>query len=157
MIDVGCGGGFMAEAMRRLGGRAIGIDISPRAIAYARNHFPSVDFTCEILEDFQNRGRMFDFVYCSEVIEHVANAERFAAALAQICRAGGYLFITTPDIGHWHVPKDLVSWPLVDPPRHVRYFNTANLRMLLERHGFTLRRKIFKRKPGLHVLAQRYI
>jgi len=157
VIDVGCGGGFMAEAMHRLGGRAVGIDISSHAIAYARNRFPGVEFACEVLENFQNKGRIFDFVYCSEVIEHVPDAESFAAALAQICRVGGHLFVTTPDIGHWRVPKDLVSWPLVDPPRHVRYFNTTNLRMLLERHGFVLRHKVFKLKPGLNVLAQRCI
>jgi 2-polyprenyl-3-methyl-5-hydroxy-6-metoxy-1,4-benzoquinol methylase len=155
VIDVGCGGGFVAEAMRRVGGRATGLDISGRAIAYARRRFPSCEFACGVLEEFQETGRSFDFVYCSEVIEHVADADAFAAALARICRPGGRLFVTTPDIGHWRVPKDLVSWSLVDPPRHVRYFNAKSLTSLLERHGFTVRRKMFKLKPGLQVLAER--
>jgi len=154
-IDVGCGGGFVAEAMRRVGARAMGLDISERAIAYARRRFPACEFACGTLEDFQKTGRSFDFVYCSEVIEHVADADAFVAALARICRPGGRLFVTTPDIGHWRVPKDLVSWSLVDPPRHVRYFNAESLGLLLGRHGFALRRKIFKHKPGLQVLAER--
>ena len=75
--------------------------------------------------------------------------------MASLCRPGGYLFVTTPDIGHWRVPEDLLSWNLVDPPQHVRYFTTTSLRLRLERHGFALRRKIFKVKPGLQVLARR--
>ena len=154
-IDVGCGGGFVAEAMRRVGGRAMGLDLSGRAIAYARRRFPSCEFACGGIEELLGTGRSFDFVYCSEVIEHVPDAEAFAAALARICRHGGRLFLTTPDIGHWRVPEDLLSWDPVDPPRHVRYFTAKSLTLLLARHGFAVRRKIFKLKPGLQLLAER--
>jgi hypothetical protein len=43
----------------------------------------------------------------------------------------------------------------VDPPRHVRYFTAKSLTFLLARHGFAVRRKMFKLKPGLQVLAER--
>lgn len=155
VLDVGCGGGFVVEAMRRVGARAAGIDPHAPSIEYARRAFPACEFHCGVAEDLQASGRKFDFLYCSEVIEHVPDAEGFTAALARLCRPGGYLFVTTPDIGHWRVPKDLISWDLVDPPQHVRYFTIESLRMLLERHGFALRRKIFKVKPGLQVLAER--
>ena len=154
-IDVGCGGGFVAEAMRRIGGRSVGIDVSEKSIAYARQHFPNCEFRAATLENFARAGRTFDFVYCSEVIEHVPDLDSFVTSLAQICKRGGKLFVTTPDIGHWRAPKDIVSWDIVDPPRHVRYFTHASLRMLLERHGFIIRRKIFKLKPGVQVLAER--
>ena len=155
VIDVGCGGGFVAEAMRRVGGRAVGLDLSARAIAYAGRHFPSCEFACCGIEEFLEAGRSFDFVYCSEVIEHVPDAEAFAAALARLCRRGGRLFVTTPDIGHWRVPRDVLLWDAVDPPRHVRYFTARSLASLLQRHGFAVRRKIFKLKPGLQLLAER--
>ncbi len=155
VIDVGCGGGFVVEAMRRVGARTVGLDLSPPSIAYARRRFPECEFACGTAEDFARAGRTFDFIYCSEVMEHVPNPESFAAALAQLCRPGGYLFVTTPDIGHWRVPKDLVSWNLVYPPQHVSYFTAKSLGLLLARHGFALRRKFFKLKPGLQVLAQR--
>ena len=152
VIDVGCGGGFVAEAMRRAGGRAVGLDLSERAIAYARQRFPSCEFACGSIEEFLAGRRSFDFVYCSEVIEHVPDAEAFAAALARLCRRRGRLFVTTPDIGHWRVPRDILSW---DPPRHVRYFTARSLTLLLQRHGFAVQRKIFKVKPGLQLLAER--
>lgn len=155
VIDVGCGGGFVAEAMRRVGGRATGLDVSGQSIAYARKRFPATEFVSGVLEDFQRTGRTFDFVYCSEVIEHVPDVEAFTAALARVCRPGGHVFLTTPDIGHWRVPKGLLSWPAVDPPRHVRYFTAESLGLLLERHGFELRRKLVRFKPGLQVLARR--
>ena len=155
VIDVGCGGGFVAEAMRRVGGSSVGIDVSENSIAYAKRRFPKCEFAAATLEEFARRGRTFDFIYCSEVIEHVPDLDSFVAALAQICRRGGKLFVTTPNIGHWRVPKDILSWDVVDPPRHVRYFTYASLRILLERYGFVIRRKIFKVKPGLQVLAER--
>jgi len=155
VLDVGCGGGFVAGAMQRAGARAVGIDPNAPSIAYARRTFPACEFHCGVLDDLIALGRKFDFLYCSEVIEHVADAEAFTAALADLCRPGGHVFITTPDIGHWRVPKDLLSWDLVDPPRHVRYFTVESLRRLLARHGFAVRRKIFKLKPGLQVLAER--
>lgn len=155
ILDVGCGGGFVVDAMRCAGARAVGIDPHGPSIDYARRTFPECEFHCGVAESFQTTGRKFDFLYCSEVIEHVPDADSFTAALAELCRPGGFVFITTPDIGHWRVPKDLVSWDLVDPPQHVRYFTTESLRLLLERHGFALRRKIFKIKPGLQVLAER--
>lgn len=155
VIDVGCGGGYVAEAMRRMGGRSAGIDVSENSIAYARQHFPNCEFAAATLEEYARKDRKFDFVYCSEVIEHVPDLDAFVASLAQISRRRARLFVTTPDIGHWRVPKDIVSWDPVDPPRHVRYFTHASLRIILECHGFVIRRKIFKVKPGVQVLAER--
>ena len=155
VLDIGCGGGFMVEAMDRVGGRAVGLDLSPQSIAYARRHYPGGEFFAERLEDFQHRGRTFGFVHCSEVLEHLPDINSFMAALARTMRPGGYVFITTPDIGHWRVPRDVVSWPLVDPPRHVQYFSYGNIRLLFDRYGLPVRRKLFKLKPGLQVLAQR--
>ena len=54
-IDVGCGGGFVAEAMRRLGARSVGLDISPGSIAYARDAFPQVRYFEETFESFLAR------------------------------------------------------------------------------------------------------
>jgi SAM-dependent methyltransferase len=155
VIDVGCGGGFMVEAMRRAGGRAVGLDISPQSIAYARRQYPENEFFCEGLEEFARRNRTFDFIYSSEVLEHLPDINSAMAALARIARPGGHLFVTTPDIGHWRVPKDVLSWELVNPPLHLQYFSRDNLRLLFERHGFTVRKRLFKLKPGLQVVARR--
>ena len=103
-IDIGCGGGFMVEAMRRVGARAVGLDINPAAIAYAERQYPENRFFCEDVGIFERRDLAFDFVYSSEVIEHVPDAQRYMALLARITRPGGHVYITTPDIGHWACP-----------------------------------------------------
>ncbi len=154
-LDIGCGGGFMVEAMRRVGARAAGLDIDPRAIAYASRSFPECRFFCEDVAAFERRGLAFDFVHASEVIEHVPDVNAFMAAVSRITRRGGLLYVTTPDIGHRRVPGDVASWDVFTPPRHVQFFNAASLGMLFGRHGFEARRTFFKLKPGLQMLAQK--
>lgn len=155
-LDVGCGGGFMVEAMRRCGAaRAMGLDISPQAIAYAAKQYPKNRYFGENIEAFRCREMAFDFVYSSEVIEHVPDVNAFMHGLSTSTRPGGFLYITTPDIGHWRVPEDVTSWGLFDPSQHIQFFDKGNMRILLERHGFEPRRFFFKIQPGLQVLARR--
>ncbi len=61
-IDIGCGGGFMVEAMRRVGARTAGLDINPQAITYAERHFPENRFFCEDVAAFEGHDLAFDFV-----------------------------------------------------------------------------------------------
>ena len=154
-IDLGCGGGFMVEAMRRLGARATGVDVNPGAIAYASRRFARNRFYCDDLAGFEGRGLAFDFVYASEVMEHLPDIGAFMGLIARITRPGGHLYVTTPDIGHWRVPGDVTEWDMFSPPMHVQFFNRRCLGVLFERHGFRVRRKFFKLKPGLQILAQR--
>ncbi len=155
VLDIGCGGGFMVEAMRRRGARATGIDINAQAIAYAAQHYPECVFLCEDLAAFARRAQMFDFVYSSEVMEHLSDINGFMAELARVTRRGAFVYITTPDIGHWRVPVDVTQWDVFSSPVHVQFFNARNIRILFARHGFDVRRKFFKLKPGLQVLAER--
>ncbi len=155
-LDVGCGGGFMVDAMRRAGAaRSVGLDISPQALAYAARRYPRNEYYRETLEAFAGRGERFDFVHASEVLEHVPDVNAFVRALAAVTRPGGHVFITTPDVGHRRVPDDVVSWSVVAPPFHVQYFNRANIAILFARHGFEIRRRYFKIQPGLQILARR--
>lgn len=154
-IDIGCGGGFMVEAMRRVGTRATGLDVNPQAIAYAEHHFPENRFFCEDVAAFEGHDLAFDFVYSSEVIEHVPDAARYMALLARITRPGGHVYITTPDIGHWRVPGDVTRWDMFGGPGYVQFFNRRCLGLLFERHGFRVRRRFIKLKMGLQILAVR--
>ena len=154
-LDIGCGGGFVAEAMRRRGARASGLDIDPQSIAYAARNFPDCRFFCEDMTDFAGRGLAFDFVHCSEVLEHLPDIEGFMAALARITRPRARVYITTPDIGHWRVPSTVTTWDVFSPPFHVQFFTRKAIAILFERHGFRLRRVYVKLKPGLQVLAER--
>ncbi len=150
-LDVGCNGGFMTEAMREKGFEALGLDPYPVSIAYAREHFPSNTFVVARAESLEPSDALFDAVYCSEVIEHSADVNRFVAAIAAVMAPGAALFLTTPDIGHWRRPRDLAAWDGFDPPSHCLYFNPRNL----ARHGLTVVRQRVAFKPGIKLLVRK--
>jgi len=154
-LDIGANGGFMAEAAREAGFVAVGIEPDPASVAYARAHYPGVTFVQGLLEDADLGGRRFDVAYCSEVIEHSTDCNRFASKLASVLRPGGILYLTTPDISHWRRPRDLERWDGFAPPAHCLYFSPRNLTMLLERHGFDVMRRRFAWKPGIKIIARR--
>jgi 2-polyprenyl-3-methyl-5-hydroxy-6-metoxy-1,4-benzoquinol methylase len=154
-LDIGANGGFMAEAAREAGFDAVGIEPDPASVAYARANYPRITVVQGLLEDADLGGRQFDVAYCSEVIEHSTDCNRFAARLASVLRPGGLLYLTTPDIGHWRRPKDLARWDGFAPPAHCLYFTPRNLAMLLERHGFEVVRRRFAWKPGIKIIARR--
>lgn len=155
VLDLGCGGGFMVDAFARLGARASGLDISAGAIAFARKHFPRGTFYCETLEAFRARGLQFDFVFSSEVLEHVPGPEELLTSFAAATKPGGYLYVASPDAGHPRVPANIAEWDQVAPPEHIQLFDRENARILFARYGFTLEKADTKKKPGLSLLFRR--
>lgn len=154
-LDIGCGGGFMVDAMRRMGARAAGVDISPGAIAYARKQFPKNRFWCESFETFDADGEQFDFIYSSEVIEHLNDLPTYMALLRKVAAPGARLFLTTPDIGSPRRPENVTDWDVFSPPRHVQFFDETTLARLFSGHGFGEAKRIPDKKVGLKMLFRR--
>jgi SAM-dependent methyltransferase len=154
-LDVGSSGGFMVEAAREAGFEAWGIEPDGAALAYARRHYPDNHYVEGRLEDFDPGAAPFDGVYCSEVIEHAPDANRFMARIAALTRPGGVLYLTTPDLGHWRRPRDPRAWEAFSPPGHCLYFTPHNLTLLLGRHGFQVIKRRLAIKPGIKLLARR--
>lgn len=154
-IDVGCGGGYMVDGMKKAGARrAVGIDLDPEAIEFAKkNHHPQAEYYCEAIEQFLKRGEKFDFGHSSQVIEHVGNFNDFVAGWAQLIRPGGYFFLKTPDRKHWLTGRDPATWP--NPPAYTQYFSRRNIRLLLEKHGFQVEKIFFNVKPAMEIIARR--
>jgi 2-polyprenyl-6-hydroxyphenyl methylase / 3-demethylubiquinone-9 3-methyltransferase len=99
VLDVGCGGGLLAEPLSRLGARVTGIDASEPGLTVARDHAQAaglaIEYRAIAAEALAAEGRVFDMVVASEVIEHVADRALFAASLAALVRPGGVLVLTT--------------------------------------------------------------
>ncbi|MEH6404208.1 MAG: class I SAM-dependent methyltransferase [Sneathiella sp.] len=153
-IDVGCGGGYMVDAMQNAGANATGIDLDPEAIAFAKaNHNPNAAYFCETIEDFLKRGKTFDFGHSSQVIEHVGNFNEFVAGWASLIKPGGHFFLKTPDRNHWRKGEHPETWPT--PPHYTQYFSKKNIQILLEKHGFEVVKFHFNFKPAMEILARR--
>lgn len=155
-LDIGCNTGFATEAARRYGYEAHGIDLGRESIEIAEKMFPACEFELATAQDVAARGKQFELVTCPEVIEHLTELKTFAEALKALVRPGGILYLTTPDTGHWLVPRDKLTWKEICPPHHLIYFGKPQMRRLLEDYGFKV---LFffpmLHKPNLRVVARR--
>lgn len=159
-LDVGCNGGFMVEAARRVGYTAWGIDPDLVSLEYARAHFPDSRYFHGVIDEFDPRDSVgaavrFDMAYCSEVIEHVPQPQAFLRDINRLLKPGGVLYLTTPDISHWRRPRRLENWDGFCPPSHLLYFSPENLIALARRSGFELLSRRPAWKPGVKLVLQR--
>ena len=99
LVDVGCGGGLLAEPLARLGATVVGIDAAERnvktAAAHAAETGVDVDYRATTAEDLAASGETFDVVLALEIVEHVADVDLFLDSLAVLVRPGGMLFLAT--------------------------------------------------------------
>jgi 2-polyprenyl-6-hydroxyphenyl methylase / 3-demethylubiquinone-9 3-methyltransferase len=99
MIDIGCGGGLVAESLTRLGARLTGIDASAESVRvaelHARREGLDVQYRCAAPEDLASDGERFDAVLALEVVEHVADLDRFVEACAALRAPGGVMLFAT--------------------------------------------------------------
>jgi 2-polyprenyl-6-hydroxyphenyl methylase/3-demethylubiquinone-9 3-methyltransferase len=100
VVDVGCGGGILAEAMAARGAHVVGIDLAEGPLEIARLHAlesgVEVDYratSAEALADLEPGG--FDVVTCMELLEHVPDPGSTLAACARLVRPGGHVFLST--------------------------------------------------------------
>ena len=100
VLDVGCGGGLLSEAMSQRGATVTGIDLSDKALSVARLHLlesgRSVDYrkiSAEALA--REEGGSYDVITCMEMLEHVPDPASTIAACASLVKPGGHVFFST--------------------------------------------------------------
>ncbi len=99
VLDVGCGGGLLAEAFGGLGSGVTGVDPSARSVQAARAHAAHTglvsDYHVARGEELPFADSSFDIVYCCDVLEHVDDLERVLAETARVLKPGGIYFFDT--------------------------------------------------------------
>ena len=99
ILDIGCGGGLVAEPLARLGANVTAIDPATDTIAAARAHAAAqnltIDYRATRAEKLAGNNELFDVVLCLEVVEHVPDVGAFLAVVAQLVRPGGMLILST--------------------------------------------------------------
>jgi 2-polyprenyl-6-hydroxyphenyl methylase/3-demethylubiquinone-9 3-methyltransferase len=101
VVDIGCGGGILADSMARKGANVLGIDLAGKALRVAQLHAleagtPNVEYrevSAEALA--QEQPASFDVVTCMEMLEHVPRPESVVQACATLVKPGGWVFFST--------------------------------------------------------------
>ncbi len=150
-LDVGCGGGLLAEEFAKLGYAVTGVDPSKPSIVAAREHAQKAGLAITYLvgagEDLAFPEKSFDLVYCCDVLEHVEDPDRVIAESARVLKRGGvYAFDTinrtfrswlfAVKLGQewgWSsfLPAGLHDWG--------RFLKPREIGSMLARHGLGLR------------------
>jgi 2-polyprenyl-6-hydroxyphenyl methylase/3-demethylubiquinone-9 3-methyltransferase len=99
-VDIGCGGGILAESMAKAGAKVTGIDMAEGPLAVARLHQAEsgtdVDYLRSTAEELaEERSGQYDVVTCLEMLEHVPSPQTVIAACAELVKPGGHVFFST--------------------------------------------------------------
>ena len=150
IVDVGCGGGLVAEEIARLGATVIGVDPSAPSIATARAHAArmglAIDYRVGSGERLPAGDACADVVYCLDVLEHVAEPGAVIGETARVLKPGGlYIFDT---INRTRRSRLAVIWlgqewaatAWMPPGLHdwAQFITPAELARSLDRHGLRL-------------------
>ncbi|MDB5880233.1 MAG: bifunctional 3-demethylubiquinone-9 3-methyltransferase/2-octaprenyl-6-hydroxy phenol methylase, partial [Ramlibacter sp.] len=101
VLDVGCGGGILADAMARKGAQVLGIDLAPKALKVAQLHALEAQTTGVEYREVSvealaaEQPASFDVVTCMEMLEHVPDPASVVRACAQLVKPGGWVFFST--------------------------------------------------------------
>jgi 2-polyprenyl-6-hydroxyphenyl methylase/3-demethylubiquinone-9 3-methyltransferase len=101
VVDIGCGGGILADSMARRGANVLGVDLSTKALKVAQLHAleagtPNIRYREVAAEELAaEQPASFDVVTCMEMLEHVPDPASVVRACAQLVKPGGWVFFST--------------------------------------------------------------
>ncbi|MET4578896.1 2-polyprenyl-6-hydroxyphenyl methylase/3-demethylubiquinone-9 3-methyltransferase [Ottowia thiooxydans] len=101
VVDVGCGGGILADSMARKGAHVLGVDLADKSLKVAQLHAleaqtPNIEYRSVAAEALAAESpAQFDVVTCMEMLEHVPDPESIVRACATLVKPGGWVFFST--------------------------------------------------------------
>ncbi len=155
LLDVGSNIGCLVAAGAEQGLDATGVEINPVLVREARNRYPAGLFMAGAFEEADLPAGTFHGVYCSEVIEHVVDANLFLEAIVRAMASRAALYLTTPALREYTKGGDPARWRDFGAPDHKLYFSPGNIRRMLAKHGFQAIRLRFNFGRGIKLLARR--
>ena len=141
VLDLGCGAGRFVAALREAGAEVVGVELAPGALERARRNVPGADLRlAEPDGTLPLEHRSVDLVWCSEVLEHVADTLLVLTEARRVLRPGGRLLLTTPY--HGRVQAAVIAFTRFDARfdplgSHLRFYTRTSLARALDAGGFT--------------------
>lgn len=149
VLDVGCGGGLLAEEFAKAGASVTGIDLSPVAIEAARRHASesglSIDYRVGSPGALSKEAPSFDIIVCAEVLEHVDDLKGFLRETLSMLRPGGLFFFGTINktfrarLLALFVAEDLLGMVPRGTHEYGRFVRPSALKELLEENGVEMK------------------
>ena len=135
LLDIGFGDGIFLDHARAIGWEVTGIDPDPQVVENARQR--GLNVYQGGLEVLAEESESFDVITMSHVIEHVHKPMAVFEACYRLLKAGGQLWVETPNIDSLGRSRFQHNWRGLETPRHLVLFNGQSLRTALDRAGFT--------------------
>jgi len=138
VLDVGCGGGLLSEAMAERGAQVTGVDLAEQSLKVARLHAlesgRQIDYQCIAIETLaEQQPSSFDVVTCLEMLEHVPDPEAIVKACAKALKPGGKIFFSTlnRNVKSWLLgivaAEHILNWVPKGTHQHQRFIKPSEL------------------------------
>jgi SAM-dependent methyltransferase len=150
LLDFGCGWGHYLNAAQKVGWDAIGIEVDPAKVAFARRH--GLNAVEGELIDHTFPDETFDAVIAQQVFEHLYDPVSYVKEIKRILKPGGVFFCSVPNYGSLTARIEGPKWDMVSPVGHVRYFTGSRLARFLSDHGFAVLPKRYLTRFQGHAL-----
>ena len=156
LLDIGCGGGLLAEPMARLGAEVVGVDAAARNIPVAQLHAAqselAIDYRHGTAEDLAAAGERFDVVLNMEVVEHVSDPPAYLAACRDLLKPGGLMICST-------INRNPKSWLLaiVGAEHVMRWLPARHARLAPLHHPGRALRAPPRRRPRRRSTAKGFV
>lgn len=166
IVDFGCGNGKILSEIKKINSKAklIGLDVSITALEQAKKDFPEIEFY-KITDGgkFPFNDETIDFIFSSEVIEHIYDTENAFSEIARILKPGGKILLTTPY--HGFVKNLLITFFAFNKHfnptgAHIRFFSKKTLLDLLNKNNLTPVKigyygRIYPISHSIYILAEK--
>ena len=145
VLDVGCGGGILSEALAERGASVLGIDLAESALQAAEAHRAgqAVEYRLESSRETAARGEVFDVVTCMEMLEHVADPAAVLRDIHALLKPGGWAFFSTINrtlkarLGAVYAAEYLLHLVPQGTHQYDWFIKPAELSCMAERAGLT--------------------